>query len=93
MLKSNGGGFVPMGLFQGRDYKASSVEEADAGPPPVEISEEELTEESARHSMKGSKKAKIWQNVDYSTFLKHYVLLVKLYIPCAINYSVNQRMN
>lgn len=37
------GGFVPMGLFQGFDQKdASAEEEIDAGPPLVEITEEDL---------------------------------------------------
>jgi flagellar assembly protein FliH len=37
------GSFVPMGLFQGSDFNDSAQEEAvDTGPPPIEISEEEL---------------------------------------------------
>jgi flagellar assembly protein FliH len=36
-------GFVPMGMFQGFDQQAASAEEeVDAGPPPIEISEDEL---------------------------------------------------
>jgi flagellar assembly protein FliH len=36
-------GFVPLGLFQGFDQPDSSGDEAeDTGPPPIEISEEEL---------------------------------------------------
>jgi flagellar assembly protein FliH len=43
--ESGSSGFVPMGLFQGADYKASSGEdEVDAGPPPIEISEDELNQ-------------------------------------------------
>lgn len=53
------GGFVPMGLFQGSDYKASSVEEAvDTGPPPIEISEEELDRRISAAFNEGLKEGK-----------------------------------
>lgn len=39
----SGGGFVPMGLFQGFDRQGSSAKDAEgAGPPPIEISEDDL---------------------------------------------------
>jgi flagellar assembly protein FliH len=37
------GGFVPLGLFQGFDQAvAAEIDEIDAGPPPIEISEDDL---------------------------------------------------
>jgi flagellar assembly protein FliH len=39
------GSFVPMGIFQGYDLQDSSGEEApDAGPPPIEITEDDLNQ-------------------------------------------------
>ncbi len=41
--EQNTGNFVPMGLFQGSESQnMSGEEEVDAGPPPIEISEEDL---------------------------------------------------
>lgn len=41
--EKSGGGFVPMGLFQGSVQKGAATDGGgDAGPPPIEISEEDL---------------------------------------------------
>lgn len=41
----NAGSFVPMGIFQGFDQQDSSGEEAvDTGPPPIEITEDDLNQ-------------------------------------------------
>jgi len=43
--QNSGNSFVPMGLFQGFDHTDSSGEEAiDTGPPPIEISEDDLNQ-------------------------------------------------
>jgi flagellar assembly protein FliH len=53
------GGFVPMGLFQGSDYQASSGEEViDTGPPPIEISEEDLNQRISAAFNDGLKEGK-----------------------------------
>lgn len=53
------GGFVPMGMFQGFDQQdASAEEELDAGPPPIEISEEELDRKISEAFNSGLKEGK-----------------------------------
>lgn len=53
------GGFVPMGLFQGGgDQDAAAEEAVDAGPPPIEISEEDLNRRISEAFNDGLKEGK-----------------------------------
>lgn len=53
------GSFVPMGLFQGFDQQESSGEDVpDTGPPPIEISEDELNQRISDSFNAGLKEGK-----------------------------------
>ena len=52
-------GFVPMGLFQSSDLRDSAGEEAvDTGPPPIEISEDDLNQRTSDAFNAGLKEGK-----------------------------------
>lgn len=52
------GGFVPMGLYRGEQLETLIVEEADIGPPTVELSEEELNQRLLESFNAGLKEGK-----------------------------------
>lgn len=56
--KQSPGGFVPMGLYQGGDQPDLDVDAVDAGPPPIEISEDDLNQRISDSFNDGLKEGK-----------------------------------
>jgi flagellar assembly protein FliH len=56
--QQNSGGFVPMGLYQGGDQPDVDADAVDAGPPPIEISEDDLNQRISDSFNDGLKEGK-----------------------------------